>query len=82
MVTHVGGKPFSCEICDKAYQVSWVQQGFGLICWRLPLPAPAPGCLSWLSALSAAVWGQQRGKIVQKRQSPEGEDRSMERGGL
>lgn len=23
MVTHVGGKPFSCEICDKAYQVSW-----------------------------------------------------------
>ncbi|KAL8198664.1 UNVERIFIED_CONTAM: hypothetical protein K2H54_020437 [Gekko kuhli] len=22
MVTHVGGKPFSCEICDKAYQLS------------------------------------------------------------
>lgn len=21
MVTHVGGKPFSCEICNKAYQV-------------------------------------------------------------
>jgi len=23
MVTHVGGKPFSCDICNKAYQVSW-----------------------------------------------------------
>lgn len=22
MVTHVGGKPFSCGICNKAYQVS------------------------------------------------------------
>ncbi|XP_064326113.1 zinc finger and BTB domain-containing protein 40 isoform X3 [Phalacrocorax carbo] len=22
MVTHVGGKPFSCDICDKAYQLS------------------------------------------------------------
>ncbi|XP_074704526.1 zinc finger and BTB domain-containing protein 40 isoform X2 [Strix aluco] len=22
VVTHVGGKPFSCEICDKAYQLS------------------------------------------------------------
>lgn len=23
MVTHVGGKPFSCGICNKAYQVTW-----------------------------------------------------------
>lgn len=27
MVTHAGGKPFSCEICNKAYQVSWYSKG-------------------------------------------------------
>ncbi|EMP42101.1 Zinc finger and BTB domain-containing protein 40 [Chelonia mydas] len=28
MVTHVGGKPFSCEICDKAYQCSSCDKTF------------------------------------------------------
>lgn len=27
MVTHVGGKPFSCGICNKAYQVSLAPAG-------------------------------------------------------
>lgn len=27
MVTHVGGKPFSCGICNKAYQVSSASAG-------------------------------------------------------
>ena len=27
MVTHVGGKPFSCGICNKAYQVSLAPTG-------------------------------------------------------
>lgn len=27
MVTHVGGKPFSCGICNKAYQVTAASPG-------------------------------------------------------
>lgn len=54
MVTHVGGKPFSCEICDKAYQVSWCSKDSG---------SHAGGCLSFPCALSAAVCGQQKEKL-------------------
>ena len=43
MVTHVGGKPFSCGICNKAYQVSLAPTGACLLrrCWLRGL-APAP----------------------------------------
>lgn len=42
MVTHVGGKPFSCGICNKAYQVISGSRALvpGLACSPFGLPDP------------------------------------------
>lgn len=42
MVTHVGGKPFSCGICNKAYQVSPAPAGASPAPHRPPPPSGFP----------------------------------------
>lgn len=45
MVTHVGGKPFSCDICNKAYQLRITAPPSSPPCTAAPVTKPSPALL-------------------------------------
>ncbi|XP_021273094.1 zinc finger and BTB domain-containing protein 40 isoform X6 [Numida meleagris] len=45
MVTHVGGKPFSCDICNKAYQLRITAPPSSPPCSAAPVTKPSPALL-------------------------------------
>lgn len=77
MVTHVGGKPFTCEMCNKVnLPGELVHSGVDLIYQHCCCCGTKVSLLAICSSLGLA-----EGKIVQ-RQSPLGKDRSVTRDGL